>query len=84
MISNMGSQWADVVLLVDRQQLMFSHGCALNTAGDQTVQLGLAGLIQRQDCLLVSLLLVMLTTGMDNLNEMVVWYDHWAVGMHGR
>ena len=52
----------------------------MNTAGDQTVTLGVAGLNTADSIATTGFTTVsnVATTGMDNLNEMGVWYDHWV------
>ena len=89
MISNMGSQWGDVAsaggqATVDVALAGFG---ALNTAGDQTVTLGLAGLDTADDIATTGFTTVgnVATTGMNNLNEMGQFgmTTVGAVGMHG-
>ena len=89
MISNMGSQWADVAsaggqATVDVALAGFG---ALNTAGDQTVTLGLAGLDTADSIATTGFTTVgnVATTGMNNLNEMGQFgmTTVGAVGMHG-
>ena len=88
MISNMGSQWGDVASAGGQATVDVVSGFgALNTAGDQTVTLGLAGLDTANSIATTGFTTVgnVATTGMNNLNEMGQFgmTTVGAVGMHG-
>lgn len=89
MVTDLGGQWSDAAAaggaaVVDVAIAGFG---ALNTAGDQTVTLGVAGLNTADSIATTGFTTVgnVATTGMDNLNEMGQFgmTTVGAVGMHG-
>ena len=89
MITDMGGQWADVAAAGGQAtvDVALAGFGALNTAGDQTVQLGLAGLDTSNAIATTGINAIgsVSTTGMNNLNELGQFgmTTVGAIGTHG-